>query len=48
MLGWINQSIQSFITDTFGEDKWLEVVRQSGVSPNWVSNCPYSDKYTYE
>lgn len=37
MLGWINQSIESFITQTFGADKWLEVVAGAEVNPNWVS-----------
>jgi hypothetical protein len=38
MLGWINQSIEAFITQTFGADKWLEVVAGAEVSPNWVSS----------
>jgi guanylate cyclase soluble subunit beta len=48
MLGWINLSIEAFITDTFGRAKWNEVVALSGVHTNWVSSCPYSDKVTYE
>ena len=48
MLGWINQSIESFITETFGADKWQAVLASSGVHKNWVSTCPYSDKITYE
>jgi hypothetical protein len=37
MLGWINQSIEAFITQTFGADEWLEVVARAEVNPNWVS-----------
>jgi len=48
MIGWINQSVQSFITDTFGEEKWLQILSESGVEFPWVSSCPYSDKVTYE
>lgn len=48
MLGWINISIKAFICDTFGADKWEQVVTASGVSENWASSCPYSDKITYE
>lgn len=48
MLGWVNQSVEAFITDTFGVEAWLKVVEASGVHPNWVSSCPYSDKITYE
>lgn len=48
MLGWINISIASFICDTFGVDKWEEVVATAGVSTNWAATCPYSDKVTYE
>lgn len=50
MLGWINQSIRAFITDTFGAGKWDEVLAAAGMAPNldWVSSCPYSDKITYE
>lgn len=48
MLGWINLSIESFIVDTFGADKWDQILKASGVHKNWVSSCPYSDKITYE
>jgi hypothetical protein len=37
MLGWINQSIEAFITQTFGAEKWLEVIARAEVNPNWVS-----------
>jgi guanylate cyclase soluble subunit beta len=48
MLGWINISICSFICGTFGVEKWEAVVAAAGVTPNWASSCPYSDKVTYE
>ena len=48
MIGWINQSVQGFITDTFGEDKWFQILEESGVEFPWISSCPYSDKITYE
>ncbi|KAF8066284.1 Gucy1b1 [Scenedesmus sp. PABB004] len=48
MLGWINLSVQAFITDTFGADKWEEVLTASQVPATWVSSCPYSDKVTYD
>jgi len=48
MLGWINLSIESFVVDTFGADKWEVILKNSGVHKNWVSSCPYSDKITYE
>lgn len=40
MLGWINLSVQSFITTVYGADKWDQVVAAAGVSTNWVqSSC---------
>lgn len=48
MLGWINLSIESFVTDTFGADAWAAILGASGAHANWVSSCPYSDKITYE
>jgi guanylate cyclase soluble subunit beta len=48
MIGWINLSIEHFITESFGLDKWKEVVEKSEIDPNWISSCPYSDKITYE
>lgn len=48
MLGWINLSIESFVTDTFGAEAWQQILAASGVHKNWVSSCPYSDKITYE
>ena len=48
MIGWINQSVEAFIKDSFGEDKWLTILAESGVSYPWVSSCPYSDAITYE
>ncbi len=48
MLGWINLSIKSFIIDSFGAQAWEDVLQHSGVSADWVSSCPYSDKHTYE
>ena len=48
MLGWINISIEAFITDVFGREKWEQVVKTAAVETNWVSTCPYSDKVTYE
>lgn len=47
MLGWINLSIEEFIRETFGEEKWQQVLKVSGVHRNWVSSCPYPDKDTY-
>eukprot|EP00878_Enallax_costatus_P026891 GHUV01028902.1.p1 GENE.GHUV01028902.1~~GHUV01028902.1.p1 ORF type:complete len:767 (+),score=239.67 GHUV01028902.1:298-2598(+) len=48
MLGWINLSVQSFITTAFGGDKWDQVAAAAGVGTNWVTACPYSDKITYD
>jgi guanylate cyclase soluble subunit beta len=48
MIGWINLSIEEFITESFGADKWKEVLEKSKVDSNWVSSCPYADKVTYE
>ena len=48
MIGWINQSVQAFITDSFGEEKWNEILLASKVSFPWVSTCPYSDSITYD
>jgi hypothetical protein len=48
MLGWINQMLQEFIVDTFGEGVWQQVLEKCDVPPDkWVSTCPYSDSYTY-
>ncbi len=48
MLGWINISIEAFIVEAFGRDRWEQVIKAAGVETNWVSTCPYSDKVTYE
>lgn len=48
MLGWINQSIEAFVTDTFGAEAWRDIVAASGARTDWVSSCPYSDGVTYE
>ena len=48
MIGWINLSIEHFITETFGLEIWKEVIAKSEIDPNWISSCPYSDKVTYE
>lgn len=48
MLGWLNLSIEAFVTENFGADKWKEVVAAVGCNTNWVTNCPYSDTITYE
>ncbi len=46
--GCINQSVEHFIIDSFGEEKWHQILEKSGVSYPWVSSCPYADKVTYE
>ena len=48
MLGWINQSIEAFVTDTFGPEAWRDIVAACGARTDWVSSCPYSDGVTYE
>jgi len=48
MLGWINQSVEAFITESFGEDKWLRVLEASGVNYPWLSSCVYADQVTYD
>jgi len=55
MIGWINLSVESFITTTFGADKWAAVVDHLGdkatgkaFDTNWVSSCPYPDAVTYD
>jgi len=47
MLGWINQMIQAFVVETFGQDAWEQIKEKAGVNTNWVSTCPYSDSMTY-
>jgi len=48
MLGWINQSIKAFVTDTFGAEAWRDVVASAGTRTDWVSSCPYGDAETYK
>lgn len=48
MIGWLNNSVEWFIRDSFGEEKWLQILDESKVAYPWVSSCPYSDKVTYE
>ncbi len=48
MIGWINLSMEEFITESFGAGKWKEVLEKSKVVPNWISSCPYADKDTHE
>lgn len=33
----INLSVEAFITDTFGRDKWVEIVAAAHADTNWVS-----------
>jgi hypothetical protein len=47
LAGWINVSIERFICDSFGEDKWNQVLAASGEKYPWVSSCPYADAVTY-
>ena len=46
--GWINNAIEAFIRETFGEEKWLTILGESGVQYPWVSSCPFSDTITYK
>ncbi|EFJ47487.1 guanylyl and adenylyl cyclase family member, partial [Volvox carteri f. nagariensis] len=47
---WINNSVESFVRDTFGDAVWTSVLTAAGVSDSggWVSSCPYPDSETYK
>eukprot|EP00798_Chlamydomonas_sp_ICE-L_P003500 gene3500-13567_t len=49
-LRWINNSVEAFLKDTFGEQKWLEILNESGQASTypWVSSCPFTDQITYD
>ncbi|PNH02901.1 Guanylate cyclase soluble subunit beta-1, partial [Tetrabaena socialis] len=40
--------LEAFITDSFGREAWLQIIKQAHVDCNWVSSCPYPDKVTYD
>lgn len=47
--GWVNKSVEEFIIDSFGEDKWNQILSESKVTEvAWVSSCAYADSITYE
>lgn len=47
--GWVNKSVEEFIVDSFGEDKWNQILSESKVTEvAWVSSCAYADSITYE
>ncbi len=46
--GWINNCVEAFIRDSFGQEAWLAILAESGVQYPWVSSCPCSDTITYE
>ena len=48
MIGVINLSIQSFVTETFGLETWKQIVEKGQIDTHWISNCPYSDKSTFK
>ncbi|GLI65462.1 hypothetical protein VaNZ11_008812 [Volvox africanus] len=49
MIGWVNNSVECFVRDTFGDDVWASVVDVAGVGKGgWVSSCPYPDSETYQ
>lgn len=47
MLGLINNCLESFIVETFGEPIWNSVLEETNVQWPWVSTCPYADAITY-
>lgn len=49
MYGIINQAIQELVTTNFGEDKWIQVLKISGVKEAFfLSNESYDDEVTYQ
>ncbi|GLC33173.1 hypothetical protein PLESTB_000362800 [Pleodorina starrii] len=49
MIGWVNNAVESFVRDTFGDDVWSSVLKAAGVGTGgWVSSCPYPDVETYK
>ena len=47
MLGFMNLGIEQFITESFGQETWKEVLLKSQIEANWISSCPYADKFTF-
>ena len=49
MYGIVNKSIEELVISQFGEDKWLEVKKRSGIDVDFfISNEPYNDDITYK
>jgi hypothetical protein len=46
--GVINVCLEEFVTSTFGEQAWLEILAESGVQIPWVTTCAYADEVTYK
>lgn len=49
MYGIVNKAIQDLVTANFGEDKWEEIHRRSGIDMDFfISNEPYDDAVTFQ
>ena len=49
MYGIVNKSIEELVISQFGEDKWQEVKKRSGIDVDFfISNEPYNDDITYK
>eukprot|EP00798_Chlamydomonas_sp_ICE-L_P027068 gene27067-2301_t len=47
MIGWINNWFEAYIVEKYGEQKFVEILKLSGVPYPWVSSCPVGDEVTY-
>lgn len=49
MYGIVNKSIEELVKNQFGEDKWVDVKKCSGIDVDYfISNQPYDDAITYQ
>lgn len=49
MYGIVNKAIESLITENFGEEKWQQIKKTSGIDVDFfLSNEPYDDSVTYQ
>ena len=49
MYGIVNQAIQGLVVENYGQEKWDEILKRSGISEtHFISNDSYEDEITFE
>jgi hypothetical protein len=49
MYGIVNQAIQGLVVENYGQEKWDEILKRSGIAEtHFISNDSYEDEITFE